>query len=161
MSAEKDIPGVIVFPPLIPLGVLVIGVLLDWLAPLSFLSSLPSAARIVVGVALLALGLAGVIAGERAFKRIGTNINPMQPALAIAESGVFAHIRNPMYVGGSAAILGIILLFGLEWTLLLLVLGSLVLHFGVVLREERYLERKFGDEYRRYKERVPRYGWKL
>jgi protein-S-isoprenylcysteine O-methyltransferase Ste14 len=36
-----------------------------------------------------------------------------------------------------------------------------VLHFGVVLREERYLEQKFGDDYRRYKKSVPRYGWKL
>ncbi|MGB8896882.1 MAG: hypothetical protein WCD13_21625 [Pseudolabrys sp.] len=35
----------------------------------------------------------------------------------------------------------------------------MVLHFGVVKREERYLEQKFGDAYRQYRDRVPRYGW--
>ena len=66
-----------------------------------------------------------------------------------------------MYVGGVVALLGIVLIFGLEWTLLLLIVATLVLHFGVVLREERYLERKFGEDYKRYKASVPRYGWKL
>jgi protein-S-isoprenylcysteine O-methyltransferase Ste14 len=36
-----------------------------------------------------------------------------------------------------------------------------VLHYGVVLREERYLERKFGEDYRRFKAEMPRYGWRL
>ena len=85
----------------------------------------------------------------------------MQPALALAGEGIFAHLRNPMYVGMGLAVLGIVIGFALEWTLFALVVGALVMHFGVVLREERYLERKFGDDYRRYKESVPRYGWKL
>ena len=36
--------------------------------------------------------------------------------------------------------------------------SAVVLHFGVVKREERYLEAKFGDAYRAYKAQVPRYG---
>jgi protein-S-isoprenylcysteine O-methyltransferase Ste14 len=66
-----------------------------------------------------------------------------------------------MYVGMGLAVLGIVVGFAFEWTLVALIVGALVMHFGVVLREERYLERKFGDEYRRYKESVPRYGWKF
>jgi protein-S-isoprenylcysteine O-methyltransferase Ste14 len=45
-----------------------------------------------------------------------------------------------------------------DWMLVMLVPAVLLLHFGVVKREERYLEAKFGDAYRAYKERVPRYG---
>ncbi len=157
----RDVPGVIVFPPLIPLTVLVVGVLLDWLIPLNFLATIPFAIRVVVGLALFALGLASAIVGSRAFKRIGTNVNPMQPALALAGEGIFAHLRNPMYVGTGLGVLGIAIAFALEWTLFALVVGALVMHFGVVKREERYLERKFGDDYRRYKASVPRYGWKF
>lgn len=43
------------------------------------------------------------------------------------------------------------------WMLALLVPVLLVMRFGVVMREERYLERKFGDEYRRYKGLVRRW----
>ena len=50
---------------------------------------------------------------------------------------------------------------GLDWALLCFLASLPVLHYGVVLREERYLERKFGDQYRRYKESVPRYGWRF
>lgn len=160
MSEDKDVPGVIVFPPLIPLVVLVVGIALDWLFPLSLLA-IPLALRVLIGAGLFALGGLSALTGNRAFKRIGTNVNPMQPALALAAQGIFAHLRNPMYVGMGLAVLGIAIGFALEWTLFALVVGALVMHFGVVLREERYLERKFGDDYRRYKQSVPRYGWKF
>jgi protein-S-isoprenylcysteine O-methyltransferase Ste14 len=56
---------------------------------------------------------------------------------------------------------GIAIALASDWTLVLLVPAAFVLHFGVVLREERYLARKFGDDYRRYLAQVPRYGWRL
>ena len=121
---------------------------------------MPLALRVVLGPILLAAGIVLAIAGERAFKRIGTNVNPFQPSLTLASQGIYAHLRNPMYIGMLAAVLGIVLLFGLDWTLLFALAGALVMHFGVVRREERYLERKFGESYRNYKARVPRYGWR-
>jgi len=161
MSNEKDVPGVIVFPPLIPLFVLVVGILLDWLAPLSFLAAIPRSVRVVAGLAAVAFGLWALISARQRVKSIGTNVNPLQPSLVIARDGIYSRVRNPMYVGGVVALLGIVMIFELEWTLLLLFAATLVLHFGVVLREERYLERKFGEDYQRYKASVPRYGWKL
>ena len=161
MSDLKDVPGVLVFPPLIPLAVLIVGVFLDWLVPLSFLAPIPIAVRIAVGLGLIVLGAASGIVGDNTFQRIGTNTNPMQPVLKLAEEGIFAHLRNPMYVGMALLVLGIVVFFALEWTLFALIVGALVMHFGVVLREERYLERKFGDDYRRYKDSVPRYGWRF
>ena len=158
MAEKEDIPGVIVFPPLIPLTVLVVGVPLDWLLPLGLLNSIPVVARAVVGIALFGVGLALLVSGDRAFKRIGTNVNPFQPSLALASGGVYSRLRNPMYVGGSMGLVGVVLCFGLEWTLLLFVASCFVLHYGVVLREERYLDAKFGEEYRRYQAKVPRWG---
>ena len=156
----RDRPDVIIFPPLVPLAVLVVGGLLDWLAPLPVLNRAGSVFGIIVGALLFGIGVALVVSGDRAFKRVGTNVNPLRPSLAVATGGIFAHMRNPMYVGMIAGLLGIVLAFSLEWTLVLTIVAAFVLHYGVVLREERYLERKFGDEYRRYKDSVPRYGWK-
>jgi protein-S-isoprenylcysteine O-methyltransferase Ste14 len=56
---------------------------------------------------------------------------------------------------------GIALVFALDWLLLLIVPSVLLLHFGVVKREEQYLERKFGDQYRHYKLNVARYGLEI
>lgn len=157
----RDIPGVIVFPPLVPLAVLVVGGLLDWLAPVGLLNQIPLSVRVAVGVILFATGLGLAISGDRTFKRIGTNVNPMRPSLALAKQGIFGHLRNPMYTGMGFGLFGVAIGFGAEWIFVLTFIGLAVLHYGVVLREERYLERKFGEDYRRYKANVPRYGWKL
>jgi protein-S-isoprenylcysteine O-methyltransferase Ste14 len=159
MSEGSDVPRVIVFPPLIPLSVVVIGGLLDRSVPLGWLTSIPRAARLASGLVLLVLGVALLGGGLAAMRRIGTNVRPSQPALALVVTGPFAHTRNPLYVGGALALLGIILGFGLDWTLLLLLASFPVLHYGIVLREERYLEQRFGEPYRRYKASVPRYAW--
>jgi protein-S-isoprenylcysteine O-methyltransferase Ste14 len=57
--------------------------------------------------------------------------------------------------------LGIAFVFALDWLVLLIVPSLLILHFGVVRREEQYLERKFGEQYRQYKLQVPRYGFRI
>jgi protein-S-isoprenylcysteine O-methyltransferase Ste14 len=160
-SERPDIAGVIVFPPLIPLIVLAIGVPADWLVPLGWLDRIPLAVRAAVGLALAVGGLWIMQSGRAYMRRIGTNVRPTQPTLVLATEGVFAHTRNPLYLGALLALLGIILGFGLEWALVLFILSLPVLHYGVVRREERYLERKFAEAYLRYKARVPRYGWRF
>ncbi len=157
----KDNPGVIVFPPLILLAVLVLGLLLDYLLPLGVLAKLPHLARLVVGLLLFLFGLSFPVRAKRAFEAAGTNIRPDQPTTAIVTTGLFAHARNPVYLGGLIALLGLALILNSDWMAILIVPAFLVLHYGVVLREERYLEQKFGALYLAYKESVPRYGWKF
>ena len=152
-----DRPAVIVFPPVIPLATLVLAGVLQWLAPLGLIASLGMPMRLVAGLVVAAAGLLTTSAGRRALLRGGTNINPSQPTTALVTDGVFGHTRNPLYVGGSVALCGLALLVGLDWVFLLIIPSCVLLHFAVVRREERYLEQKFGDAYRRYRERVPRY----
>lgn len=83
---------------------------------------------------------------------------PAPPTTALATDGTFRWTRNPLYSGGTVVMFGIALVFALDWLLLLIVPSVLLLHFGVVKREEQYLERKFGDQYRHYKLNVARYG---
>jgi len=157
----KDNPGVIVFPPLILLAAIVLGLLLDYLLPLGWLDGLPRTPRMIVGLLLFLFGASFPIRVRRAFEAAGTNIRPDQPTNAIVTQGLFAHARNPVYVGGLIALAGVALVFGSDWMVILLVPAFLVLHYGVVLREERYLEAKFGAPYLAYKRSVPRYGWKF
>jgi protein-S-isoprenylcysteine O-methyltransferase Ste14 len=159
MADRKDIPGVIAPPPLIALAAVLIGLLLDWLLPVYVLATLLGAwGRGFLGGLLIASGLAIGIAGRQRFIEAATNVNPWKPALHLAIVGVYRYVRNPMYAGMLVVAGGIGVAFASDWTVVMLLPLALVLHYGIVLREERYLEGKFGDDYRRFKERVPRWG---
>jgi protein-S-isoprenylcysteine O-methyltransferase Ste14 len=160
-DTSSDTPNVVIFPPLIPFSVLVVGVVLNFFMPLGLLAHVLFLGRIVVGAIAFVIGIGMVIGANRLFQRIGTNARPSKPTLALATSGMFTWTRNPMYVGGSLALLGIAIGFALDWVILLLVVSLPLVHYGIILREERYLERKFGDEYRRYKTKIPRYWWRF
>jgi protein-S-isoprenylcysteine O-methyltransferase Ste14 len=155
----RDIAGVIAPPPLIALAVVLVGLALDWLLPAYLLRALlPLTERLLIGVPLMAAGAALAIAGKRSFDTIGTDPNPWHPTRALSTIGVYSCLRNPMYVGLALLVAGLAIALASDWTLVMLVPAALFIHFGVVKREERYLEAKFGENYRRYKARVPRYG---
>ncbi|HEX5211604.1 MAG TPA: isoprenylcysteine carboxylmethyltransferase family protein [Pseudolabrys sp.] len=159
MIEAKDTANVVAPPPLLALAAVVLGLLLDHVAPAYLLDVLLSwGTRILLGLELIVAGLALAVAALRGFRSVGTNPEPWKPSTALFSTGVFAWLRNPMYVGGTAALIGLALLLASDWMVVTTVILALVLHFGVVLREERYLEAKFGDAYRQYKARVPRYG---
>jgi len=160
-DTSRDTPNVIIFPPLIPLLVLVVGIVLNFFMPLGLLAHVLFPGRILIGAIAFVVGIGMVIGANRIFQRIGTNARPSQPTLALAITGIFRLTRNPMYVGGTLALLGIAIGFALDWVILLLVVSLPLVHYGIILREERYLERKFGDEYWRYKTKVPRYWWRF
>ena len=154
MPRDPDSPHVIVLPPLLYVVALGAGLLLNWAAPRTLLSS---SLRCWMGGALVVLGLGITGWGRTLMARAGTNVNPFQPTTALVTTGPFRFSRNPLYVGLTLAYLGGALLTNSVWVLALLVPVLLVMHYGVVHREERYLEAKFGDAYRAYRARVRRY----
>jgi protein-S-isoprenylcysteine O-methyltransferase Ste14 len=158
---SRDSAGVIVPPPLIPASVLLLGLVLSALLPLGLLGHIPLTLKVLLGTISFVGGAAMVVDSNYVYRHIGTPAALSRPTLALATTGVFRWTRNPMYVGGSLALAGIAIGFALDWVLALLILSLPLMHYGIVLREEQYLERKFGDEYRRYAEKVSRYGWFL
>ena len=159
MTTAKDSPGVIAPPPLIATFAVVFGLLLDRVLPAYVLGTMLSfRERVTLGAIVAIAGGTLAVTAERRFKAVGTNVPPWKPAFHLATSGVYQRLRNPMYVGLMLLVGGIGIALASDWTLVLLVPTAIVLHYGVVLREERYLERKFGEEYRRYKASVPRWG---
>jgi protein-S-isoprenylcysteine O-methyltransferase Ste14 len=160
MNGPRDNAGVIAPPPLIALIAVVLGLLLDWLLPAYVLSALLTLTqRLIIGGVLMAAGLALAFAANLSFRAAGTHPEPWKPATALVTGGVFGYMRNPMYVGGTLFLAGLSIALASSWMLVMTIFCALVLHFGVVKREERYLLAKFGDPYRRYLESVPRYGW--
>ncbi len=158
MPSDPDSPHVVAPPPLIYVAALGVGLLVNWAAPRPLLSSglryWPLAA---LGVTLVALGVGIAGWGRTLMARAGTSVNPFQPTTALVTAGPFRFSRNPLYVGLTLAYLGGTLLTNSVWVLALLVPVLVVMHYGVVRREERYLEAKFGEAYRAYRSRVRRY----
>lgn len=147
---EKDRPGVIAPPPAIFLIAFLLGVLLR-----KFLPRIGSA---IGGTALAAIGVA---LGAWAFThmlRARTHIDPYKPATALVTTGPYRFTRNPIYLAMTILYIGAAVSFRIIPALILLPIAILLLQFGVIRREERYLEAKFGDRYREYRSRVRRWA---
>jgi protein-S-isoprenylcysteine O-methyltransferase Ste14 len=151
---SQDKPGVVILPPLLYAAALAAGLLLHLLMPRQPLT--PWVAR-PLGMMLLIASGALARWGEKTMRRAGTNVSPNEPTLTIVGDGPFRFTRNPLYVSMTGLYLGVTLLVDALWPLLLLVPLVLVAHYGIIRREERYLEAKFGETYRAYNARVRRW----
>lgn len=89
--------------------------------------------------------------------RAGTNVPTNRPTTAMVDKGPYRFTRNPIYLGMFGGLFGLAIAFDTLWLLATLVLFALVIRYGVVAREEAYLERKFGEAYRAYRKRVRRW----
>jgi protein-S-isoprenylcysteine O-methyltransferase Ste14 len=155
----------VMFPPLILLAALVIlaANLLQWLFPIEFIADIAFIDDIdpdwlsAVGAIIATAGGALSLAGQWALKRRGADVNPSQPVMVLVTDGVFGWTRNPVYLGLWIALTGISLVFAFDWLLVLTPLAWVLVNCAVVRSEERYLEQRFGNEYRDYRKRVPRY----
>lgn len=151
---RDDKPGVIMLPPIL-YGIGLAAVLaLRWLWPLPIAES---GVPFWLGLSLLVLGGALGIWGQTIMGTARTNVSPSLPTTAIVTSGPFRISRNPLYLALNLLFVGLTVAINTYWGLVALLVLLPLLHFGVVLREERYLERKFGEIYLRYKVRVRRY----
>lgn len=157
-TKTDDHPGVAVRPPILYLGSILAGVLLGHLRPAAaFPAAAPEALGWILGLAVTAGGVVGLFLGWREFIRWDTEIDPLKPTTRLIVTGPYRYSRNPLYVSLSLVQAGIGLLLDNLWVLGLLIPTLLVVRYGVIAREERYLEAKFGAEYLRYRESVNRW----
>lgn len=136
-------------PPLLYIGSLVIGFLIQAALPQPLFLSAPT--RHLLGALLVLASAAFARWAFITMRRVGTSANPRKPSSALATDGPFRLSRNPIYLAMTGLYLGIALLGNSWWPLLLLVPLLLVMHYGVILREERYLATQFGEIYLAYK----------
>ena len=141
-------------PAFIYLAAMAIGLLVHWLNPVQVLPT-----SFAIGISLLLFVVSGPLAitAVRAFARAKTTYLFSKPTSAIVTDGPYRFSRNPGYVSLTLLYLGIGFLVNSLWVLLMIVPAVIVIHFGVIKREEGYLEANFGDEYREYKTTVRRW----
>jgi protein-S-isoprenylcysteine O-methyltransferase Ste14 len=134
---------------------LVAGLGLDWFYPLKFVpSAVPNA---FIGGIAFAAGLGLTTWAIMTIRRGGTAVETVKPTTAIVANGPYRWTRNPIYLGMMLGLIGFAIGFDTLWLLVALVAFYLVIRYGVIAREEAYLERKFGGTYLDYKSRVRRW----
>jgi protein-S-isoprenylcysteine O-methyltransferase Ste14 len=156
---RADTPAIIAPGPWIAFGALALGLAFDASHMFRVVAHVPWAIRISAALLLIAIGCWCILRANVVFHRMETPFQPWRPTRIIAARDIYARTRNPMYQGFLILVLGLAVLLRSDWTVLFLMPAATLIHFGVVLREENYLERRFGDSYRQYKAAVPRYGW--
>lgn len=156
MSSD-DHAHVPVIPPVLFGLALAAGCLLKWLAPFPLVAPRFERATFVAGAALCLAGLAFGGWGLATFLRAKTTPHPNHPVNALVTWGPYRVSRNPMYVGMSAGMAGIALVANTPWLLAALPPVWFALRRLVIDREEAYLERRFGEEYRAFKGRTRRW----
>lgn len=149
-----DNAGVKIPPPLIFLCLLSIGL---WYDSLWFNGDLAPVGATVVGGFLVVLGFALIMTSASRHKSIGSSVEPWKPTTSIITTGVYGYSRNPIYLGMAISHLGLAIAGASVGAIVTLAIAILVMQTYVIAREERYLEKKFGNSYTEYKSSVRRW----
>jgi len=150
-----DTANVIVRPPIAWVLAVLAGLTLSWFMPLPLIRSAVLAGWL--GAPVFALALALFVWAIATMTRGGSNVPTNLPTTTIVDTGPYRFTRNPIYLAMVLGLIGLAIVFNTLWLLLVAVPFALVIRYGVIAREEAYLERKFGGVYRRYRSGVRRW----
>lgn len=155
---NADSAAVRIFPPAIPVIIIVLGVALNRILPFESPFEIPTPLRYWIGGSIVACAMIGLGAWSViVMRRDGQSENPWKPTFNIIERGPFRLTRNPMYLQMVFVCLGTGIALMNWWLLLLTPFCGWLLQRMAIIPEEDYLERKFGDSYLNYKKRVRRW----
>jgi protein-S-isoprenylcysteine O-methyltransferase Ste14 len=156
MKDERDNAGIRFPPPLIYLGLLLIGLAAERAIDLrSFGVARPL--LLAAGLLLILAGAAAIVAAAGLFRRAGITPEPWTSTTSIVTTGIYRRTRNPMYLGMALIYAGLAFALDAPLALILLPVALVMIQTQVIAREERYLEAKFGEPYRDYSRRVRRW----
>lgn len=153
-TGDQDHPGVRIPPPLIFGACLLLGL---WRNSAWFEGELAGTGYMIAGGVLAVIGLGFIIASVPKFFKARTSIEPWRPATAILTDGVYGVSRNPIYLGMALGSAGVAIAAASWPGLIGVAIAVQVMRYYVIAREERYLERKFGEDYLAYKAKVRRW----
>jgi len=154
MSKVNSGPGILIPPPIFFLVALLIGVGLNYLMPISFISNLWS---YILSTPIIIFSFLIILPVLKRFKKAGTPFKVQEPASTLVTDGAYRYSRNPGYVSLTLLYTGLAIVFNNAWMLLLLIPVLLLVDIRVIRKEERNLEEIFGEQYLKYKSSVRRW----
>jgi protein-S-isoprenylcysteine O-methyltransferase Ste14 len=152
--ASNEKPTRKVLPPVYFLAAIMLAVALHFLFPLRQLIEFPWR---LAGVFPVIMGVTMALMADRMFRARNTTVKPFEKSNALVTSGVFALTRNPMYLGLTLSLLGIVILLGSVTPILPVIVFPILLDRLFIPQEERMLEEAFGDRFLEYRSRVRRW----
>ena len=156
MNERRDRAAIIAPPPLLTVLCIAAGAVIEQFRPFPFVPGLGHS-RIAICIALLLVAAAFIGSAIRQFRRHNEDPSPYKPTGTIVDSGIYGRSRNPIYIGFLIFVLAVAVATNSLWIALSFLMLFLLLQFGVVRPEERYLSGKFGSTYDDYRSRVPRW----
>jgi protein-S-isoprenylcysteine O-methyltransferase Ste14 len=156
MNATPDRARIIAPPPLLGFACIVLAFVARHFLPLR-LSVRANPIQIGIGIFMLVAAVCAIALARRAFIAHGTHPNPYRSTKALVEGGLFGFSRNPIYIAFLVFVLSFTLLANSLWFVIAAFVLFVILHFGIVKREETYLRTKFGSSYEQYCSRVRRW----
>lgn len=155
-TPEKDGAAVRIPPPLVFLGLTLVGALIQRFGPEVYVPMDLEIRYAAAGV-LAATSIALMVTAFGKFKATGQDPKPWKPTPEIIASGIYRYTRNPMYISMTLLQLAIGVGFMNGWICILAPLALTTVYYTAVRHEEAYLERKFGESYLSYKRSVRRW----
>jgi len=155
IEEKADNPGVVLLPPIIYLVPLFVGIALRFWKHFPLLPD--NSFSVPLGLVLTFVGAFLMFTAVGTFKKFGEEPDPRESTYNMVVSGPFKYSRNPMYLAFTIIYIGVTVAVNTWWLLIFLPFVLWVMHKGVILREEAYLERKFGKDYLDYKSTTNRW----
>lgn len=143
-----------VLPPTYFMVAIPLGIIFHFIAPITRLISWPW--NLLGLVPLAASGTLNLVA-DRAFKKLQTTVKPFEESTVLMTHSVFRLSRNPMYLGMVLFLVGEAIVLGSLSPYAVAIVFALLLDAIFIRPEEKMLEKKFGEQYLAYKQKVRRW----
>ena len=171
MTTFQQLKTIIILPFSVTIGIPFILLISSFMIPFSlffpfgiaFFSislafNLPfSVFTIIVGLSLIGIGSILMIITIRLFSQAEGTLAPWDPPKKFVVNGIYRYVRNPMITGVLIILLGESILLGSFLVFTWFLFFGIMNHFYFIFSEEPNLEKRFGEEYKRYKQEVPRW----
>lgn len=156
MQNKNDNPGIKIPPPLLYLAIFLLAILIQKLLPLNRVFFYTATSKII-GIVFIIIGLFFNFPALLQFIKTRNTVVTVKPANSLQTKSIYSVSRNPMYISLLLIYTGLSFLIGNWWNLVLLPFLFLLVQEYVIKREEKYLDRRFEQEYTDYRSKVRRW----